>query len=100
MSTIAVLRLATLLAWAVVLAATAGNSVRALRGVKRDGDELWTLCWFYALLTIGFGLKWLAGLTAPPQGAGVSATAGLLVLSIGIALATLYLRHQREGWRW
>ena len=97
---LAVLRVANLTLWTAVIVMMSGSLWRTFRGKAGPADSAWALWFFVAAGQIGFGAKWFAGLTAPPQGTALAPTAGLLLLYCLIAIGAMYIRHGREGWRW
>ena len=100
MTTLAALRIATLLTWLALTVYCSGSAWRAFRHRPQPpGDDFWTLAWFFGLLQLGFGARWLLGLTAAPAGVGLTASYGLFLLAIGIGLSAIRMRHRYEGWR-
>lgn len=68
---------------------------------SRPDDALWSLIAVFAAVQSGYFIRWACGWAPPPHtDESVATLLGLQILMALLALRTLQVRFEREGWRW
>ena len=94
-------QIASAVLWLSAALWLSGSLQRALRGRAIREDMFWSLACLIAYWVVGFRVRVFTGYAPVPIGQSQMTTDILMhVIGCALAVAVMWKRYMREGWRW